>query len=146
MLSSLSHVFEEVSLPGRSQLCIRSEVIKRVFTRIEDSLVDHILLHGVRMPGGDTTGSSGSQQAPSPLPATSNERISQLKPPGGLDFDSMDLSQAWKRWSEEIKLYMDLAMVGKDEKTKVKLFLYIIGRAEKYMKLCILNENQMSEH
>ena len=79
------------------------------------------------MPGGDTTGTGGSQQAPSPSPATSNERISQLKPPGGLDFDSMDLSQAWKRWSEEIKLYMDLAMVGKDEKTKVKLFLYIIG-------------------
>ena len=67
---------------------------------------DHISLHGVRMPGGGTTESSGSQPAPSPSPANSNERISQLKPPGGLDFDSTDLSQEWKRWSEEIIAYI----------------------------------------
>ena len=33
-------------------------------------------------------------------------RITQLKPPGGLDFDSSDLSHTWKRWSEEIQLYI----------------------------------------
>jgi len=33
-----------------------------------------------------------------------NERISQLKPPGGLDFDSTDLSQVCKCWNEEITL------------------------------------------
>ena len=92
----------------------------------------------------DTTGSSRSHQAPSPSPATSNERILQLKLPGGLDFVSMDLSQAWKRWSEEIKLYIDLAMVGKDEKTKVKLFLYIIG--SKGREIYETKMNQMSEH
>lgn len=56
----------------------------------------------------------------------------------------MDLSQAWKRWSEEIKLYIDLAMVGKDEKTKVKLFLYIIG--SKGREIYETKMNQMSEH
>ena len=79
------------------------------------------------MPGGGTAESSGSQSAPSLSPANSNKRISQLKPSGGLNFDLLDLSQAWKRWSEEITLYMDLAMVGKDEKTNVNLFHYIIG-------------------
>ena len=55
------------------------------------------------------------------------ERITQLKPPGGLDFDSTDLSHTWNRWSEEIQLYMDLAIEGRDVKVKVKMFLYIIG-------------------
>ena len=55
------------------------------------------------------------------------ERITQLKPPGGLDFDLTDLSHTWKTWSEEIQLYMDLVMEGRDEKLKVKIFLYIIG-------------------
>ena len=55
-------------------------------------------------------------------------RISQLKPPGKLDFEiSSTLPQAWKRWKEEVTLYMDLAMNGREEQTKVKLLLYIIG-------------------
>ena len=55
-------------------------------------------------------------------------RISQLKPPGKLDFEiSSALPQAWKRWKEEVTLYMDLAMNGREEQTKVKLLLYIIG-------------------
>ena len=62
---------------------------------------------------------SGGQQA---------ERITQLKPPGGLDFDSTDLSHTWKRWSEEIHLYMDLAMEGRDKKVKVKMLLGSKGR------------------
>lgn len=70
--------------------------------------------------------SSGSQQsAPKPLPAYG--RISQLKPPGELDFDASDLFHKWKKLSEEIRLYMDLVMEGHEEKLKVKLFLYVIG-------------------
>lgn len=57
--------------------------------------------------------------------AAIQSRITQLEPPGGLDFDSSDLSHTWKRWSEEIQLYTDLALEGRDE--KVKLFLYIVG-------------------
>lgn len=60
-------------------------------------------------------------------PPAAVERIAQLKPPGKLDFDSASLSSSWKRWKEEVELYMDLAMAGKDEKTKIKLFLYLIG-------------------
>ena len=52
------------------------------------------------------TETSGGQRA---------ERITQLKPPVGLDFAH-----------EEIQLFMDLAMEGRDEKVKVKMFLYII--------------------
>jgi len=57
----------------------------------------------------------------------SGPSISQLKPPGNLDFrNPSELPHVWKRWKEEITLYMDLAIEGRDEKTKVKLFLYII--------------------
>ena len=60
--------------------------------------------------------------------AAAERSISQLKPPGNLDFGNpSELPHAWKRWKEEITLYMDLAMDGREEKTKVKLFLYTIG-------------------
>ena len=55
------------------------------------------------------------------------EQTTELKPPGGLDFDSTDLSHTLKRQSEEIQLHMDLAMDGRDKKVKVKMLLYIIG-------------------
>ena len=64
------------------------------------------------------TETSGGQRA---------ERITQLKPPGGLDFDLTDLSHTWQRWSKEIQLYMGLVMEGWDEKVKVKMFLYVTG-------------------
>jgi len=64
-------------------------------------------------------------------PSTSNGTgwsISQLKPPGNLNFGNpSELPHAWKRWKEEITLYRDLALEGRDERMKVKLFLYIIG-------------------
>ena len=60
--------------------------------------------------------------------AGAERSISQLKPPGNLDFGNpSELPHAWKRWKEQITLYMDLAMDGREEKTKVKLFLYTLG-------------------
>ena len=60
--------------------------------------------------------------------AAAERSISQLKPPSNLDFGNpSELPHAWKRWKEEITLYMDLAMDRREEKTKVKLFLYTIG-------------------
>ena len=60
--------------------------------------------------------------------AGAERSIFQLKPPGNLDFGNpSELPHAWKRWKEEITLYMDLAMDGREEKTKVKLFPYTIG-------------------
>ena len=47
--------------------------------------------------------------------------------PEKLDFEADDLPLRWKRWKEEITLYMDLTMAGKPEDVKVKLFLYLIG-------------------
>ena len=49
------------------------------------------------------------------------DRIAQLKLPGKLDFDSASLSSSWKWWKEEVDLYMDLAMAGKDENEAVSL-------------------------
>ena len=60
--------------------------------------------------------------------ASAERSISQLKPLSNLDFGNpSELPHDWKRWKEEITLYMDLAMDGREEKTKVKLFLYTIG-------------------
>ena len=59
--------------------------------------------------------------------AGAERSISQLKPPGNLDFGNpSEFPHAWKWWKEEITLYMDLAMDEREEKTKVKLFLYSI--------------------
>ena len=44
-----------------------------------------------------------------------------------LDFNAIALASKWKRWKEEIELYMDLAMDGKSERTKTKLFLHLVG-------------------
>ena len=54
-------------------------------------------------------------------PPAAVDGIAQLKPPGKLDFDSASLSSSWKRWKEEVELYIDLAMVGKDENKAVSL-------------------------
>lgn len=44
-----------------------------------------------------------------------------------MDFDSNDLSQTWRRWKEEMELYLELAMAGQQEATEEKLVLYLIG-------------------
>ena len=56
-----------------------------------------------------------------------NRSLTQLRPPTEFDFDVRNLSLAWKRWKDEVDLYMDLAMVGKTEGTKIKLLLYMVG-------------------
>jgi hypothetical protein len=61
------------------------------------------------------------------MPNTDSEKITRLKRPMQLDFDAAGLASKWRRWKEEIELYMDLVMDGKSEQTKTKLFLYLIG-------------------
>ena len=51
----------------------------------------------------------------------------QLKLPGQTDFDSNDLPQTWRRWKEEIELYLKVVMASQQGSTKVKLVLYLIG-------------------
>ena len=52
------------------------------------------------------------------------DRITQLKPPAPLDFEAINLADSWKRWRQEVELYMDLAMCAREES---KLFLYLLG-------------------
>ncbi|CAG2255531.1 unnamed protein product [Mytilus edulis] len=51
----------------------------------------------------------------------------QLKTPDKLNFEAADLAHTWKKWKEELSLYADLALDGKDDKFKVKMFKYLIG-------------------
>ena len=61
-----------------------------------------------------------------PSTSASAERlISQLKLPGNLDFGNpSELLHAWKRWKEEITLYIDLTMDGREEKGKTLSLYY----------------------
>ena len=56
-----------------------------------------------------------------------NDRITRLKPPAPLDFEAINLADSWKRWRQEVELYMGLAMCGREESTKVKLVFYLFG-------------------
>ena len=66
---------------------------------------------------------TGKTQASTASPA----RLEQMRAPKKLDFEADDLLLKWKRWKEEINWYMNLAMAGKLEEKKVKLFLFLIG-------------------
>lgn len=57
----------------------------------------------------------------------STARLEQMRAPKKLDFEADDLLLKRKRWKEEINWYMNLAMAGKPEEKKVKLFLFLIG-------------------
>ncbi|XP_041460922.1 uncharacterized protein K02A2.6-like [Lytechinus variegatus] len=50
-----------------------------------------------------------------------------LKPPQQLDLEAQNLPQVWALWKEELMLYLDLAMADKEDKTKVKMMLYLVG-------------------
>ena len=50
-----------------------------------------------------------------------------LKPPKKLDFESKNLAEAWKRWRQELELYVDLSLDEEDETQKIKLLKYVIG-------------------
>ena len=55
--------------------------------------------------------------------------MSKLRPPEQLSFDTQHcLAEQWEQWSQEMKLYLSLAMAEDDEKNKCSAFLYIIGR------------------
>ena len=88
-----------------------------------------LLKHGVRSVPTDpirmpTTEGSAEEGQPS---GSREDRITQLKPPAPLDFEATNLADSWKRWRQEVELYMDLAMCGREESMKVKLFLYLLG-------------------
>lgn len=77
--------------------------------------------------------------------AVEEVRMTQLKPPGQMNFDSNDLPQTWRRWKEEMELYLELAMAGQQEATKVKLLLYIMGSQGREIYNTISFENDEAE-
>ena len=89
----------------------------------------YLLKHGVRSYPTDpirmpTTEGSAEEGQPS---GSREDRITQLKPPAPLDFEAIDLADSWKKWRQEVELYMDLVMCCREESMKVKLFLYLLG-------------------
>ena len=57
-----------------------------------------------------------------------------LKPLLELDFlmtGGTALPECWRQWKQTMKLFIELAMVGKSEKEKCSGFLYMIGQTER---------------
>ena len=52
--------------------------------------------------------------------------MDKLIVPDKFNLDARDLADAWKKWKEELNLYIDLTMDGENEPAKIKLFLYLI--------------------
>ena len=73
--------------------------------------------------------------------------MDKIKPPANLDMEVRDLPKAWKRWKEELKLTMELAMSNKEESVKVKMFQFLIGTKgrEVYKALGQTNELKLDE-
>jgi hypothetical protein len=46
---------------------------------------------------------------------------------GFVNFSASRSADAWKKWKEELNLYIDLTMDDDNEPAKVKLFFYLIG-------------------
>ena len=61
------------------------------------------------------------------LSGSREDRITQLKPPVPLDFEAINLADSGKSWRQEVELYIDLTVCQREESTKVKLFLYLVG-------------------
>ena len=50
-----------------------------------------------------------------------------LPKPDELNFNSTNLATAWRKWKQNMKLYLDAVMTSKTEKEKYSTFLFVIG-------------------
>ncbi|XP_069128365.1 uncharacterized protein [Argopecten irradians] len=52
------------------------------------------------------------------------------QPPPELDLITSDgnIAERWRKWEQTMRLYLDIALSGKNEKEKCSAFLYIIGQ------------------
>ena len=48
--------------------------------------------------------------------------------PSEMNFDMVNVSAEWRRWKQNMQLYLDAAMATKQPKEKYSAFLYIIGQ------------------
>ena len=44
--------------------------------------------------------------------------MDRIRPPANIDMKVRDLSRTWKRWREELTLYIDLAMAKKEDQIR----------------------------
>ncbi|XP_071787363.1 uncharacterized protein [Asterias amurensis] len=73
--------------------------------------------------------------------------MDRIRPPANLDMEVRDLSRTWKRWREELTLYIDLAMAKKEDQIKVKMFQYLVGTTgrELFKTLGLTNESKLTD-
>ena len=71
--------------------------------------------------------------------------MDRIRPPANIDMKVRDLSRTWKRWREELTLYIDLAMAKKEDQIKVKMFQYLVGTTgrELFKTLGLTNESKL---
>ena len=72
--------------------------------------------------------------------------MERLKPPTEIDFEAKSLPQEWKRWKEELLLYLDLAMQEMDESLKVKMFKYLIGKTGREIYATMHFDTEEKDH
>ena len=48
--------------------------------------------------------------------------------PTEMNFDAANLAAEWRRWEQNMRLYIDAVMSGKQPKEKYSAFLYVIGQ------------------
>ena len=72
-------------------------------------------------------------------------KMDRIRPPANIDMKVRDLSRTWKRWREELTLYIDLAMAKKEDQIKVKMFQYLVGTTgrELFKTLGLTNESKL---
>jgi len=62
--------------------------------------------------------------------------MDKLRAPKKLNLEARNLADAWKKWKEELQLYIDLTMDNENDVAMVKMFLYLVGtqRGERFTK------------
>ena len=54
-----------------------------------------------------------------------------LPKPREMDFNSSNLTATWKKWRQNMELYLTAMMIGNTEEEKYSMFLFLIGEQER---------------
>jgi len=52
--------------------------------------------------------------------------MDKLRAPKKFNLEARNLADAWKKWKEELQLYIDLTMDNENDVVMVKMFLYLV--------------------
>ena len=53
--------------------------------------------------------------------------MDKLGAPEKFNLEARNLADAWKKWKEELQLYIELTMDNENDVAMVKMFLYLVG-------------------